>query len=232
MGSHMPNHDRKALRRLGDRSTGRRGRGGGFILFRPLAVLAFLWLLGLELGIGRAQVPSPNPLVVPPLPPSPPAQLPAPVSTAVAPSPLAIPSPPAPYSTPGPRTFNCTCSGPGTPTHWMGQVTASGYPSAEQSASGACVAFNQGKPPPYGSAGGIGAGNSFGPLPGAAQNVGAANFFPFPGVAESSGASNSLGGLPGTTQGLGQANSFGSPPSVLSFSSAQQRRLCSQCVCN
>jgi hypothetical protein len=38
----------------------------------------------------------------------------------------------------------------------------------------------KGKPPPYGVAGGIGAGNSFGPLPGAAQNVGAAEFFPFP----------------------------------------------------
>lgn len=139
---------------------------------------------------------------------------------------------PGACATPGPRSFNCTCSGPGTPTHWMGQVRGSSYSSAQQTASGACVAYNQGKPPPYGSAGGIGAGNSFGPLPGAAQNVGAANFFPFPGVAQSSGASNSLGGLPGTTQGPGQANSFGAPPSVLSFSSAQQQRLCSQCVCN
>jgi hypothetical protein len=227
----MSSRERKILRRSGDRSPGRRP-GAGFVVFRPLAVLAFLWLLALELGIGRAQSPAPNPLVVPPLPPSPPAQLPAPVSTAVAPSPLAIPSPPAAYSTPGARTFSCTCSGPGTPTHWMGQVTASGYSSAEQSASGACVAYNQGKPPPYGTAGGIGAGNSFGPLPGAAQNIGAANNFPFPGVAQSSGAPNSLGGLPGTTQGVGVANSFGSPPAVLSFSSAQQQRLCSQCVCN
>lgn len=228
----MSNHDRKRLGRLGDRSTWRRWPGARFSLFRPLAVLAFLWFLALELGIGHAQSPSPNPLVVPPLPPSPPAQLPAPVSTAVAPSPLAIPSPPVAYSTPGPRSFNCTCSGPGTPTHWMGQVTASSYSSAKQSASGACITYNQGKPPPYGTAGGIGAGNFFGPLPGAAQNVGAANSFPFPGVAQSSGSSTSLGGLPGTTQGAGQANSFGAPPSVLSFSSAQQQRLCSQCVCN
>ena len=226
----MSNREPRGVRRSGDRST--RWPGAGLIALRSLAVLAFLWLFALELGIGRAQSPSPNPLVVPPLPPSPPAQLPAPVSTAVAPSPLAIPSPPAAYATPGPRSFNCTCSGPGTPTHWMGQVTGSSYSSAQQTASGACVAYNQGKPPPYGSAGGIGAGNSFGPLPGAAQNVGAANFFPFPGVAQSSGASNSLGGLPGTTQGAGQANSFGAPPAVLSFSSAQQQRLCSQCVCN
>jgi hypothetical protein len=227
----MSSAERKGLPRSRGRLT-RRWPGGGLLASRPLAVLALLWLFTLEVGIGRAQLPSPNPLVVPPLPPSPPAQLPAPVSTAVAPSPLAIPSPPAPYSTPGPRAFNCACSGPGTPTHWMGQVTASSYPSAKQSASGACVAYNQGKPPPYGTAGGIGAGNSFGPLPSAQQNVGAANFFPFPGVAQSAGASNSLGGLPGTTQGVGQANSFGAPPSVLSFSSAQQQRLCSQCVCN
>jgi hypothetical protein len=231
MNPRMSSREGKVLRGTADRATGR-WPGTGIIVFRPLAVLAFLSLLAIELGIGHAQSPSPNPLVVPPLPPSPPAQLPAPVSTAVAPSPLAIPSLPAAYSTPGPRTFSCTCSGPGTPTHWMGQVTASGYSSAEQSASGACVAYNQGKPPPYGTAGGIGAGNFFGPLPGAAQNVGAANNFPFPGVAQSSGAPNSLGGLPGTAQGVGQANSFGSPPAVLTFSSAQQQRLCSQCVCN
>lgn len=128
--------------------------------------------------------------------------------------------------------FNCSCSGPGTPNHWMGQVTASGYSSASQAASGACVAYNQGKPPPYGTAGGIGAGNSFGPLPGAAQNAGAANSFGFPGVAQSSGAASSLGALPGAGQGVGQANSFGAPATDLSFSSAQQQRLCSECVCD
>ncbi|MFZ0887650.1 MAG: hypothetical protein WA005_04290 [Candidatus Binataceae bacterium] len=114
----------------------------------------------------------------------------------------------------------------------MGQVTASGYLGASRSASGACVAYNQGKPPPYGTAGGIGAGNHFGPLPGAAQNAGAANSFGFPGVAQSSGAATSLGGLPGAAQGVGQANSFGSPATGLSFSSAQQQRLCSMCVCD
>ncbi len=199
---------------------------------RFLAVLAPPCLLMLALGIGYAQLPPPNPLVVPPLPPSPPAQLPAPISTAVAPSPIAVPSAPAAYATPGPRTFNCTCSGPGTPTHWMGAVTSSGYFSAEQSASGACVSYNQFRPPSYGVAGGIGAANSFGALPGANQNAGAANTFGSPGVAQSSGAPSSLGSLPGATQRIGQANSFGVPPNVLSFTSAQQARLCSQCVCN
>ena len=49
-----------------------------FALLPPL-------VLALGLGVGRAQLPAVNPLVVPPLPPSPPAQLPAPVTTAVAP---------------------------------------------------------------------------------------------------------------------------------------------------
>lgn len=227
----MSNADRKNLHDL-ETLPARRSIHSAKITLRILPLLALALIFALELGIGRAQLPAPNPLVVPPLPPSPPAQLPAPVSTAVAPIPLTLPSLPAPYSTPGPRTFNCTCSGPGTPTHWMGQVTAASYSSAQQSASGACVADNQGKPPAYGTAGGIGAANSFGPLPGAAQNAGAANYFGFPGVAQSSGASSSLGSLPGTAQGVGQARSFGSPQSALSFSSAQQQRLCSQCVCD
>lgn len=196
-----------------------------------IAVLALALMLATEC-VGWAQLSAPNPLVVPPLPPGPPAQLPAPVSTAIAPVPLSVPSLPAAYSTPAARMFNCSCFGPGAPTHWMGQVTASGYLSASQSASGACVAYGQGKPPPYGTAGGIGAGNSFGPLPGAAQNAGAANSFGFPGVAQSSGAANSLGALPGAGQGVGQANSFGAPATDLSFSSAQQQRLCSECVCD
>jgi hypothetical protein len=82
------------------------------------------------------------------------------------PVPQAIPSLPAPYAAPGPRVFNCSCSGVGTPTHWMGQVTASGYSSASASAGGACAAYYQGKAPSYGTAGGIGAANFFGPLPG------------------------------------------------------------------
>jgi hypothetical protein len=198
---------------------------------RIIPALALGLLLTLEY-VGWAQQASPNPLVVPALPPSPPAQLPAPISTAIAPSPLAVPTLPAAYATPGARTFNCSCSGPGEPNHWMGQVTASGYFNASQSASGACVAYNQGKPPSYGAAGGIGAGNYYGPLPGANQNVGAGNSYGFPGVAQSSGASNSLGGLPGVTQGVGQSNSYGSPATGLSFSSAQQQRLCSVCVCD
>ena len=109
---------------------------------KPIAVLALALMLA---SVAFAQLPAANPLVVPPLPPGPPAQLPAPVSTAIAPIPISVPSLPAAYSTPGARMFNCSCSGPGQPTHWMGQVTAAGYLSASQSASGACVSYNQRK---------------------------------------------------------------------------------------
>ena len=126
---------------------------------KPIVLLALALMLA---SVAWAQLPATNPLVVPPLPPSPPAQLPAPASTAIAPIPIPVPSLPAAYSTPGARLFNCSCWGPGQPTHWMGQVTAASYLSASQSASGACVSYNQGKPPSYGTAGGIGAGNFFG----------------------------------------------------------------------
>ena len=124
---------------------------------KTIALLALALMLA-SVCVVRAQLPATNPLVVPPLPPSPPAQLAAPVSTAIAASPLAVPSLPAAYSTPGARLFNCSCSGPGQPTHWMGQVTAAGYLSASQSASGACASYTEGKVPSNGTAGGIGAG--------------------------------------------------------------------------
>jgi hypothetical protein len=190
---------------------------------KTIAVLAIALTLA---SVTWAQLPAPNPLVVPPLPPGPPAQLPAPISTAIAPIPLPVPSLPAAYSTPGARTFNCSCNSPGQPVHWMGTVTAASYLSASQSASGACASFNQGKAPSYGTAGGIGAANFFGGLPGAAQNADAARSFGAPGVASSSGSSSSLTSLPGVAQGTG------GPSTGLSFSSAQQQRLCSKCVCD
>jgi hypothetical protein len=198
--------------------------------FKSIVLLVVALIMAAQC-LARAQLPAANPLVVPPLPPSPPAQLPAPASTAIAPQPLAVPSLPAAYSTPGARLFNCSCSGPGEPVHWMGTVTSTSYLSADQSASGACVSYNQGKPPSYGTAGGIGAGNFFGSLPGAQEPAGYANNFPFPGVA-SSGSSSSLGSLPGAGQSVGVANSFGAPSAGLTFSAAQQSRLCSTCVCD
>ena len=197
--------------------------------FKPTAVLALALMLATA---GWAQLPAPNPLVVPPLPPSPPAQLPAPVSTAIAPIPLSVPSLPAAYSTPGARMFNCSCFGPGPPTHWMGQVTAASYLSASQTASGACVSYNQGKPPSYGTAGGIGAGNFLRTAARSGAKRGRRQFLRLSRSRASSGSSGSLGGLPGATQGVGVADSFGGPSTGLSFSSAQQQRLCSNCVCD
>jgi hypothetical protein len=186
---------------------------------KSIALLAIALMLA---SVAFAQLPATNPLVVPALPPSPPAQLPAPISTAIAPIPVAVPSLPAAYSTPGARLFNCTCSGPGQPTHWMGTVTAASYLGASNSASGACASYNQGKAPSYGAAGGVDAARFFGGLPGAAQNAGAANSFGAPGGSNSAAA----------VQGVIGANSPVSPSSGLNFSSAQQQRLCSNCVCD
>lgn len=186
---------------------------------RFIALLALALMLG-SVCVVRAQLPAPNPLVVPPLPPSPPAQLAAPVSTAIAPIPIAMPSLPAAYSTPGARLFKCSCYGPGQPTHWMGQVTAASYLSASQSASGACSSYNNAKSPSNGTAGGIGAARFFGSLPDAQQNAGAANSFGFPGASQNSSASNS---------GAGAGRSFGAPSAGLFLSGAQ---VCSTCVCD
>src|SRR5271163_1501968 len=184
---------------------------------KTIALIALALMLA-SVCVVRAQLPATNPLVVPPLPPSPPAQLAAPVSTAIAPSPLAVPSLPAGYSTPAARLFNCSCSGPGQSTHWMGQVTAASYLSASQSASGKCTSFNQ--PPANGTAGRIGAARFFGSLPAAQENAGAANGYGFPGVAQNS---TSL------TAGADAARSFGAPNTGI-YSAGTQ--VCSNCVCD
>jgi len=191
-------------------------------MYRAAAIVALALMLT---SVASAQLPAPNPLVVPPLPPGPPAQLPAPVSTAIAPIPIAVPSLPAAYSTPAARMFNCSCSGTRQPTRWMGTVTASGYLAASQSASGACASYNQGRPPSNGTAGGIGAANFFGSLPGAEQNADAARSYGFPGVSQNPQSSGATGGV----QGAGAANSFGSASSGLNSSSTQ---FCSNCVCD
>lgn len=167
---------------------------------------------------GWAQLPPANPLVVPQPPPGPPAQLPAPITTAVAPPVAAIPSVPAAYSTPGSRVFNCSCFGPGVGTRWMGQVTASSYFSARQSAGGACLTYVQGKLPSNGVAGGVGAGNRYAALPGAAQNAGAANNY---------------AAVPGTLENIGAGNSYLPPPGSLTQpSSITASSPCSECTCD
>ena len=88
-----------------------------------------------------------NPLIAPVRPPAGPAQLPAPVTTAIAP--ILAPVPTLSVATPTPtlRAFNCSCYGRATATNWMGQVTAPGYFAARQSAVGACLSYNERREP-------------------------------------------------------------------------------------
>lgn len=89
-----------------------------------------------------AQLPPPNPLIAPLPAPSAPAQLPAPVTTNIAPALIAVQSPPPASPTPLARIFNCSCFGPSSGTHWMGQVSSTGVFAARQTATGACLNYN------------------------------------------------------------------------------------------
>jgi hypothetical protein len=89
-----------------------------------------------------------NPLIAPVPPPAAPSQLPAPVTTAIAPILAPVPTLALATPTPAARVFNCSCSGRGIGTNWMGVVSAGGYFAARQSAVGACVAYNRNREPP------------------------------------------------------------------------------------
>jgi hypothetical protein len=188
-------------------------------ILRLLAIATAPVVVAIEIvRPGFAQLPPVNPLVVPAPPPSPPAQLPAPITTAVAPPVMAVPTLPSAYATPGPRVFNCSCFGT-VGTRWMGQVTASSYFNARQSAGGACMSYTQGKLPTVGAAGGVGAANRYVPLPGANQPAGAANNYPaVPSISQNVGAANNYPAV----------SNYGPVPSVLTAASA----MCSQCTCD
>lgn len=193
---------------------------------RVIALLAVPSLLMFEVaGTVRAQLPATNPLVVPALPPSPPAQLPAPVTTAIAPPPLAIPSLPAAYSTPGARVFNCSCYGPGRSTAWIGQVTNSSYYGATQAASGACNSYVAQKSQRFPFSGIAGAANNYPPLPGYTRNLSGLSAT---GVGtEGAGAANNYPGIVGASQNPGAATFYGALPGAL-LSTAS----CSNCACD
>jgi hypothetical protein len=97
-----------------------------------------------------AQLPPPNPLTAPRAVPSAPSQLPPPVPAEGLPSLAVVASPASPSPTPSVRAFNCSCFGPSTGTNWMGQVSASGFFAARQSATGACLSYMQRSPSPPG----------------------------------------------------------------------------------
>ena len=197
-------------------------------------------------GTGWAQLPAANPLVVPPLPPSAPAQLPAPVTTAVAPPVLAVPTLPAAYSTPAPRVFNCSCYGPGRSTAWVGQVTSSGYFNASQSASGACASYVAARSQRPGTATIAGAANNYGSFPGGVQTSpgsAAAQTSTGSGAAQTgtvssnsggasgvqgAGAANNYPGILGATQRAGAAGNYGALPQFFTSSAIS----CTYCTCD
>ncbi len=121
-----------------------------WIKFSASAALATLFVLALgsrAVAPLWAQVAATNPLIAPVPAPSAPAQLPAPVSTAIAPVLIPVPGLPTPSPTPVQRAFNCSCFGRGTGTQWMGRVTALSYFNARQQAIGACLAYNVNREP-------------------------------------------------------------------------------------
>jgi hypothetical protein len=180
---------------------------GGVLVFHP--------------GLVWAQLPTPNPLVVPPLPPPPPPQL-APITPLEAglPSLTIIPTPSAVSSpTSAERTFNCSCFGPSSPTHWMGTVTAPSYFNAEQSATSACLAYNelkQPQPPLVATAG----------TTSAITSSGAA-------APASAGGLNAVTGLVANQAAVASALSAGQQlPSTVQNEVPQQLRACARCACD
>jgi len=152
-----------------------------------------------------AQLPPPNPLVVPPAAPSPPTQLSPPVPPQGLPSLAVIPSPAASASPVSiSRIFNCSCFGPANPTHWMGRVTAPSYFGARQAAVSACLGYNTNKAPvsPF--------------MPPRTSDA----FAPVPGMPS---GSNAVDAAP---------NIASARPGTLNFSTAQQLQMCSQCTCD
>lgn len=117
------------------------------------AIVLLVAFYTLALGWPRAITPlwaqsTINPLIAPVPPPAAPAQLPAPVTTAIAPILAPVPTLALATPTPAVRAFNCSCSGRGRDTNWMGAIPAPSYFAARQSAVGACLAYNRNREPP------------------------------------------------------------------------------------
>jgi hypothetical protein len=94
-----------------------------------------------------AQLPSPNPLTAPLPPPPAPAQLPPPVQPQGLPSLIAVPTPAAQPSPVAFRTFNCSCGGAAEPTSFVGVIVAASFFAARQTATTACLRYNERKEP-------------------------------------------------------------------------------------
>jgi hypothetical protein len=142
--------------------------------------------------------------------------LPAPVQPQGLPSLMVAATPATPTPTPSAHVFNCSCYGPGTGTHWMGQLQASSFFSARQAATSACLTYNLDKAPesPFIPTGVLG-------LPQAPAMLGGAG-------AASRASSRMVGSQP-----LDAAASASLPVSpYINFSTAAQLQMCSVCTCN
>lgn len=150
-----------------------------------------------------AQLPPPNPYLAPAITPSGVPSLSQPAATIGIPTLAVIPTPAAVATTPGPRVFNCSCYGPGSGTNFVGRVSAASYFAARQSATSACLSYNQTREPAsaYNFANSFaGAALATPPLAGGSLPPDAAAFTPLPGT--------------------------------LNFSSAAQLQRCSRCTCD
>lgn len=170
-------------------------------------LLPLLVLVALALPRNRtmlwAQLPPPNPNLAPATTPSGVPSLSQPAATIGIPTLAIIRTPVATATTTGPRVFNCSCFGPGSGTHFVGRVSATGYFAARQGAISACLSFNQTREP----ASAFNYASSFAGAAIATPAMAGANLPPDAAAAPT---------LPGT----------------LNFSSSAQLRMCSQCTCN
>ncbi len=174
-------------------------KGIAIVMLAAIFTVALIW----PQGVVSLWAQTGNPLIAPVPPPAAPAQLPAPVTTAIAPILATVAPLPTASPTPALRAFNCSCSGRGTNTNWMGVVDAQGYFAARQAAVGACVAYNVNRTPP--------------PPTDTSSAAASASTVPILPQANVPGAAAQLGAtLPGT----------------LNFSTATQLQRCSNCVCD
>jgi hypothetical protein len=149
-----------------------------------------------------AQLPPSNPNLAPLVTPVGVPSLSQPAATIGIPTLAVIPTPAAISTAVTQRVFNCSCFGPGSGTHWMGQISASGYFPARQSATSACLSYNEEKQPAP-------------PLNYASSFAGAALSPSLPGA--------SLAADAATAQVR---------PGTLNFSSAAELQMCSRCTCD
>jgi hypothetical protein len=188
-----------------------------FIAALLLPVLLVLALACPPERIGLwAQLPPSNPNLAPIITPAGVPSLSQPAATVGIPTLAVIPTPAARAAAATPRSFNCSCFGPGSGTSWVGQVDATGYFAARQGAISACLSYNQRKEPA------------------SAFNYASS----YAGAAVAAGALSPTlhgAGLPPTLPGAYEpADAAGAQvlPGTLNFSSAAQLQRCSRCTCD